>query len=334
MKSEESNDYLSAGAAAGMLGVKLATLYAYTSRGLVESIPGERGRARLYRRRDIDRLKARRDARAGHGPVAAAALRFGEPVLDSAITAISLDVGPIYRGHIALELARDDVPFEAVAEILWTDRVIDVLTPGELEPLWCTRTLGLPVADLQALLPPQPPPLAALAAVIPLLAALDPGRFAERPEAVIPRARTLIRRMVASLALSREADDVESAVRDSLQAPSIAGGVAAALGADGGAAGVAALNRALVLGADHEAPHDVLGFGRVLVQHHEAHGSIAGVDPPEPDCLRVVRLGDRLGVARHELPLVLGHLQLEDGQERVRGDLAQVHALRAHRSPP
>ena len=34
--------------AAAYLGVKLATLYAYTSRGLVQSVPGPKGRARLY----------------------------------------------------------------------------------------------------------------------------------------------------------------------------------------------------------------------------------------------------------------------------------------------
>ena len=75
---EAENEFLSARDAAALLGVKLPTVYAYTSRGLIQSVPGGKGRSRRYRRRDLERLCARRDARAGHGPVAAAALRQGE----------------------------------------------------------------------------------------------------------------------------------------------------------------------------------------------------------------------------------------------------------------
>ena len=38
--------YLRAPEAARLLGVKPATLYAYVSRGLIDSVPGEVGRAR------------------------------------------------------------------------------------------------------------------------------------------------------------------------------------------------------------------------------------------------------------------------------------------------
>ena len=74
--------------AARFLGVKLATLYAYASRGLVGSVPTPGSRARMYLRSDVERLRAKSFARSGHGPVAASALRWGEPVLDSAITSI------------------------------------------------------------------------------------------------------------------------------------------------------------------------------------------------------------------------------------------------------
>src|SRR6056297_1614860 len=118
-RSGARTEFLSAREAAEFLDVKLPTLYAYASRGLIQSVPASRGRSRRYRRRDLERLCARRDARAGHGPVAAAALQWGEPVLDSSITLISIEQGPIYRGRPALELARDNRSFESVADWLW-----------------------------------------------------------------------------------------------------------------------------------------------------------------------------------------------------------------------
>mgnify|MGYP002478942468 CR=1 FL=1 len=88
------------------MGIKRQTLYAYVSRGLLESTPkGGPTREHLYRREDIERLKARHAARSGHGAVAASALRWGEPVLESAITKVS-DGELHYRGQSATELAR------------------------------------------------------------------------------------------------------------------------------------------------------------------------------------------------------------------------------------
>ena len=110
---------VSAAEAVRLLGVKRATLYAYVSRGLVRSVPGESGQGRRYARSDLLRLQARRDARSGHGPVAAAALRWGEPVLETAISDITVR-GPRYAGHDAVELAARGVSFERTAELLWT----------------------------------------------------------------------------------------------------------------------------------------------------------------------------------------------------------------------
>lgn len=250
--AHRSQDYASASEAAEYLRVKLATLYAYASRGLVESVPGPKGRARLYLRRDLERLRARRDARAGHGPVAAAALRFGEPVLDSSITAIAWDRGPIYRGTAAVDLAEQGVRFEAVAEFLWSGRPPDAEQAHTTTYLWSALDFGLPPEPLRTLLHEALPPLTALSLVVPLLASRDPGRFTTRSEAVLPRARSLIRRMAASLALCRPRDQVVDALRDSLAAESLAGSVLAACGVDPRPERVAAVNRAMVLGADHE----------------------------------------------------------------------------------
>jgi citrate synthase len=56
--------YLSARRAAEELGVSLATLYAYVSRGMVRSEAVEgKGRNRRYRAEDVRRLKERRERR-------------------------------------------------------------------------------------------------------------------------------------------------------------------------------------------------------------------------------------------------------------------------------
>lgn len=246
-------EFVPAREAAELLGVKLATLYAYTSRGLVQSVAADRGRRRLYRRSDLERLRARRDARAGHGPVAAAALRFGEPVLDSSITSISVEHGPSYRGREAATLASEHVQFEAVAEILWTEgQPMPGVDAEEMADDWRIGQLGVPASTLGSLLPDGAPPLTVLAALIPVLAARDPGRFTELTESVVPRARRLIRRMAAGLALVREESRREAAVEAALAAPTVASAIAEALGASRGARGVAAIDEALVLGADHE----------------------------------------------------------------------------------
>jgi citrate synthase len=98
--------------------VKPQTVYAYASRGLLRRIGT--GKQRRYAVEDVQRLQVRQRARSGHGPVAAAALSFGEPVLDTSVTSIDAERGPLYRGHAALELAVHGVRFEAVAELLWT----------------------------------------------------------------------------------------------------------------------------------------------------------------------------------------------------------------------
>lgn len=117
-------DWLDASAAVALLGVKRDTLYAYVSRGLVRR-SGARGHHR-YAREDLLRLKARHDARAGHGPVAAGALRWGEAVLHSAVSSLHED-GPRYRGVALATLLADDVSFERVAALLTTGALPDTV---------------------------------------------------------------------------------------------------------------------------------------------------------------------------------------------------------------
>jgi len=232
---------LSATEAAAFLGVKLPTLYAYASRGLVRSLPGGTGKKKRYHKEDLIRLKARHDARSGHAPVAAGALRWGEPVLDSAITSVSGE-RLRYRGHDAVELGQRGVGFEAAAELLWT---------GELPPSpprWSADGLGYAVGTVASLLGPGASPLTALSLVVPVLGASDLGRFGASAEVERARARSLILRLAASLALPLKPVNAERA----MAAPSVAHAAAVALGAKPSAPVVRALNLALLLLADHE----------------------------------------------------------------------------------
>lgn len=105
---------LSADEAADYLGVSTRTLYAYVSRGLLVSEPGT-GRERRYPLWSLDELKARRAERR---EPAAAALRWGTPVLESSLTLI--DRGRLfYRGRDSIELSRE-ATFEEVAALLWS----------------------------------------------------------------------------------------------------------------------------------------------------------------------------------------------------------------------
>ena len=224
-------------AAANHLGIQQRTLYAYVSRGQVRSMAGTQGRPRLYAVEDLERLRARRDARAGHGAVAASALRWGEPVLDSAITAITPE-GPAYRGRLATDLAAAGVRFENVAELLWSGYL-------PTEPVQWPR-VALPIAQLARLVPRSARPLDVMPLVIELAALADPQRTDGRPDALIARGRTLIPLLAATLAPELSAATVTRA----LTAGSVAAVIARALGLDDAAAST--IDVILVVLADHE----------------------------------------------------------------------------------
>ena len=104
--------YVGAAEAARQLGVRRETLYAYVSRGLIGRRVAVDGRTSLYATDDLDAL-------AGRGRRRAAA---PQPSLDvqiaTAITTLD-DDGVRYRGHDVARLARM-CTYEQVAELLWT----------------------------------------------------------------------------------------------------------------------------------------------------------------------------------------------------------------------
>jgi citrate synthase len=227
--------WVDARTAAKHLGIQLRSLYAYVSRGQVRSMAGVAGRPRLYSLDDLERLRTRRDARAGHGAVAAGALRWGEPVLDSAVTAITPN-GPAYRGRLAIDLADTGQRFENVAELLWSGYLPNA-------PVTWPRT-ALPLAQLAKLVPPGARPLDVMSLLVPVAALADKTRADGRPDAIISRGRTLIPLLAAALA-----SDFVAGTR-ALGAGSIATIAARALDLEDSL--IKVLDIALVLLADHE----------------------------------------------------------------------------------
>ncbi len=231
----QARGWLSAEEAADLLGVKRATLYAYVSRGWVASRPAGPGREREYRRADLEGLRER-----GRGGGAAGALRWGEPILESAITDMTPE-GPAYRGVPVQELVERGVSFERCAELLWTS----TLPPQEVS--W-SDALGEPpdFVELARLLPAEAPPSAVASLLVASEGVRDPGRFGVSPDIVLPRARRLLRLLAAGLALPGS----PSRALRAWNATSTAGAILRALG--GRTDGAASLNQALLLMADHE----------------------------------------------------------------------------------
>jgi citrate synthase len=114
--TDSTEKFLTGTQAAEFLGVKSATLYAYASRGLIESLPAESGRERAYRLSDL--IKLRQSARGFKSAKDTEAATWTGPAIKSSITEIS-DDGHCYRGQSAIALALAGQPFESVAELLW-----------------------------------------------------------------------------------------------------------------------------------------------------------------------------------------------------------------------
>lgn len=115
----DAGQLLTAQEASAMLGIKPATLYTYVSRGLLHPLRHAHRKANRYLLEELQSLKVRSSVRQGSGPVAAAAMRWGQPVIETSITEIDED-GPRYRGFLATDLVRHPARFENTAELLWS----------------------------------------------------------------------------------------------------------------------------------------------------------------------------------------------------------------------
>ncbi len=216
-----------------LLGIKRQTLYAYVSRGRIRRLRPVGGGQHLYLHEDLLRLRTRHDARSGHAPVAAAAMRWGEPVLESSLTGITPD-GPSYRGRLAVSLAARGEPFESVAEWLWRGAPPRLPWPAPFK---------LGVRELQ--LASGASPFRVFSVLVPIIAQTLPRLLP--PEDELDAGRALIRTLAAALCLCSDPARFKAAQR----ARSVADAAAGALGVSA-AAEVALINQVLVLCADHE----------------------------------------------------------------------------------
>ena len=218
----ESHPLLTAAQAARRLGVSLPTLYAYVSRGMIRSEPGA-GRERRYPAEDIERLARRRDGDT------AAALDWGAPVLDSAITAIAPE-GPFYRGRDALRLARE-ASVREVASLLWQSEDAGLFGAENLptvEPSW--RAAEGAAAGL--------PALERCLALLPHAAGSDARAHDVSPASVAQTGARILRLIAAAVgARDLSPRPVDAVLADAWQA---------------GAQGRQLIRAAIILCADHE----------------------------------------------------------------------------------
>ncbi|RDS80281.1 citrate synthase family protein [Dyella psychrodurans] len=183
-------DYLSAQEAASRLGVSLATLYAYVSRGRIDSRAGTDGRSREYSANDIDQLIERRQAGRGAVQAAAHSLAWGLPVLETRISLIRPH-GHYYRGVSAIALAESGATLEDVARLLWDC--------GDHDPFAVTPAHTWPEAISSLLRQPDIPPLERTTAALPLLALDAPHTHSADPRHRRDYAALLLRETAALL---------------------------------------------------------------------------------------------------------------------------------------
>jgi citrate synthase len=228
--------------AARRLGIKVTTLYAYVSRGLLASHPAPEGRKRLFDLDEVERLARR--SRQGK------TVETRMATVTTAVTQLT-DEGPVYRGRPATGLATTTA-YEDVARWLW----------------WGT---GGPRADetwspLDLVPPPELSASDRMRWVVVMAGAHDRLRSDLRPEVVTATAARLSATMVAALA--RTASDPASGSDSDSDAPenevaleladgvrrpdALAARLAARLSPGPTEALVGAVNAALVLLADHE----------------------------------------------------------------------------------
>jgi citrate synthase len=298
MAREADGEWLTAARASALLDVKRATLYAYVSRGLVRSRAVAGSRARLYQRDDLLGLKTRHDARSGHAPVAASALRWGEPVLDSSITEIR-DDGPAYRGHPVASLVADRVSFEQAAELLWSCALPKAVG-------WQSAGLLLPAQELSRLVSQKARPLDAMLLTLTALSSqllLEPVLGSRARWAL---ARSLILELAASAALPHGLARYRQARREAR----VARRLLVALGGKPSVRAVALMDLCTISGAEHGGTTERIS------------ALVAEVGAPE----RAARvIAERM--RRGDAVVGFGHRLYREGDPRVRPMLEGARAL-------
>ena len=202
--------------AARRLGVKAPTLYAYVSRGLLESHRDPTRRGSLFDLADIEGLAAR--SRGGRQTATRLA------TITTGVTQLDQHLGPIYRGRLATELVAGS-SFEEVAELLWQSEAGD----------WSAPSLGpCPLADT----------LDRMRWALVLCGATDALRSDLRPVAVTRAARRCAAALTEAVGDAPSGEDADASLAARLTARLTSSSTAMVP--------AAAVNAALVLLADHE----------------------------------------------------------------------------------
>lgn len=243
--------YLTAAEAAAALGVRLPTLYAYVSRGLLRSEPVAGGRGRRYPAADVEALRQRSAIRRDPPRAVRQALDWGAPVLDSALTLIA-GGRLFYRGEDAVELARRGESLERVAALLWLGR-LDAPLPAPAP--W--RLAVLPRLEPELAASRAWRPFQRMQVWLPLATAEDPGAYDLRPAAVVAAGAWLLPLLAMLAAGTTRGLGDAPAAPERMRAAAVlahAWGPAesAATDADDAAELARLLDLALVLSADHE----------------------------------------------------------------------------------
>jgi citrate synthase len=215
--------------AARRLGVKVSTLYAYVSRGLLASHPEPDGRRSLFALADIEHLARRR--RTG------SRVENGLATITTGVTQLRQG-GPYYRGHPATELA-SRMTFEEVAALLWET---------EAEGDWTAPELGeCPLVNVSD----------RMRWTVVMCGADDPLRADLSPVAVTRAARRVIAALtdVVPGPAGNEGPPLSIAMRLAQRLGAVPAPSAAAVPSSTShdtSEWAAALNAALILMADHE----------------------------------------------------------------------------------
>ena len=214
------------------LGVKVDTVYAYVSRGVLTSHRRDGSRLSRFDADDVERLARRGRPRRNSRPAAL------DVIVETDLTTI-VDQRVRYRGRDAAQMARTEA-FEQAAEWLWTGREavrVDAWTAYEIA------------------LPELAHPRDRIRAAVVMAAANEPFRADLSPAAVTSTARSLIATMVGAVPARTDARAARL-VLDGDRPPlrgSIAGRLWGRLSPSRRTPGlVGAMNAALVLLADHE----------------------------------------------------------------------------------
>jgi citrate synthase len=174
-----ARNVLTAEQVARRLGVKLETVYAYVSRGLLRRTLTDDGRQSRFDSSEVEAL-----ARRGRPRRESTRQGSVEVSLATAITGVKSD-RLLYRGHDASLLARS-ASFERVAELLWTGTLPD-------QSMWHITEAKLKVALLATrALPASAGALERMCVAVAALAAVHPLRVDLGKEAVVTHARALL----------------------------------------------------------------------------------------------------------------------------------------------